>query len=927
MEIILASILGGVGYLLTKDDNQKTTGDTEHYSELNWSKPNWNNLNKYNNTYKNDQSIITNANRNLLHEVDKNYTNAKNNKNKVIGQYYNKGILNIPYETKSTEVPYESKSTEVQSTLTGEKIKQFSHNNMTPFFGSCVKQNMNDNSNETILDLHTGKSKYSMEKDSNENFYSLKHDVNVNGTKNVTSELMNRYILGDKKTNEGPIESIIVGPGLNNGFSSKPSGGFQQADVLDIIKPKTVDELRGLSAPKISYKGRIITGKYMTDKPSVPGELNQKKPSRVFKHGQKRLFTSASTQLKPASQACIIIKDTNRKTTMSSYTGIPTNSTKKQHAGENYQPSEKIVYKTSGVRNVNVTDKWNNNKMNNYGKDTITITDNERTNTLEKNHITNITSIVKALIAPIQDVFKTSRKENFIGNNRETGNFKSNQPNQYVHDPNNLARTTIKETNIHNTHVGNMDSNNKGVVYDPNDVARTTIKETSIHNNHMGNMDSNDKGIIYDPNNVARTTIKETSIHNNHTGNMDSNDKGVVYDPNNVTRTTIKETSIHNNHTGNMDSNDKGVVYDPNNIARTTIKETSIHNNHTGNMYSNDKGVVYDPNNVARTTIKETSIHNNHTGNMDSNDKGVVYDPNDVARTTIKETNIHNNHTGNMYSNDKGVVYDPNDVARTTIKETNIHNTHTGNVNVYTKASVHDPTMVARTTIKETTCTKVRNGNLAGPNKLFVYDPNNITKTTIKETTIENNRKGNYSNRENLKGGYLINSDEAPNTNRQFTTVDYTGIINSDSKGTNGYLISNQEVGNTNRQFTSSEYGGTAGSINSQHMSYFDKYNMRHTKLREDTLRERKPTNCNVTLANGKESINIDSNKLSQNENFRSNQQGKIYSLHQNLDNCNITKPKLHLDDSAIIERINPTTLDAFNKNPYTKSLKSYGLN
>ena len=26
------------------------------------------------------------------------------------------------------------------------------------------------------------------------------------------------------------------------------------------------------------------------------------------------------------------------------------------------------------------------------------------------------------------------------------------------------------------------------IVYDPNDVARTTIKETNIHNNHSGNM-------------------------------------------------------------------------------------------------------------------------------------------------------------------------------------------------------------------------------------------------------------------------------------------------------------------------------------------------------------------------------------------------------------------------------------------------------
>ena len=33
-----------------------------------------------------------------------------------------------------------------------------------------------------------------------------------------------------------------------------------------------------------------------------------------------------------------------------------------------------------------------------------------------------------------------------------------------------------------------MGSNQRGVAYDPNDVARTTIKETNIHDTRTGNM-------------------------------------------------------------------------------------------------------------------------------------------------------------------------------------------------------------------------------------------------------------------------------------------------------------------------------------------------------------------------------------------------------------------------------------------------------
>ena len=51
-----------------------------------------------------------------------------------------------------------------------------------------------------------------------------------------------------------------------------------------------------------------------------------------------------------------------------------------------------------------------------------------------------------------------------------------------------------EETNV------NMKSRQRGVAYDPNDVARTTIKETNIDNNHSGNLKGPIKLTTYDPN-------------------------------------------------------------------------------------------------------------------------------------------------------------------------------------------------------------------------------------------------------------------------------------------------------------------------------------------------------------------------------------------------------------------------------------------
>ena len=56
--------------------------------------------------------------------------------------------------------------------------------------------------------------------------------------------------ISERKDNYKPWDEIKVGPGLNKGYTSKPSGGFHQADTRDYVLPKNVDELRVLSNPK-----------------------------------------------------------------------------------------------------------------------------------------------------------------------------------------------------------------------------------------------------------------------------------------------------------------------------------------------------------------------------------------------------------------------------------------------------------------------------------------------------------------------------------------------------------------------------------------------------------------------------------------------------------------------------------------------------
>ena len=262
-------------------------------------------------------------------------------------------------------------------------------------------------------------------------------------------------------------------------------------------------------------------------------------------------------------------------------------------------------------------------------------------------------------------------------------------------------------------------------------------------------------------------------------------------------------------------------------------------------------------------------------------------------RTTIKETNIHLTRSGNLGSNQKGVAYDPNDVAKTTIKETNIHDT--------------------------------RAGNLKGPIKLTTYDPNDIAKTTIKETNIHDNRTGNLGG-VNRGAAYLTNEMHAPNTNRQFTgDTEYEGIADSEQVGL-GYLTNSKEAPNTNRQFTSDvEYEGGALSMYKRPKVYDTAYKTRLNIVKEGTLKGRSPTPQGNKVSTNKNDINIEVKKIENDIiNNRDVMSNKTYSLNNNTPKCSFTKEKNQYNHTIMDERIDPDLLQAFNGNPYTKSLASY---
>ena len=147
MELLVAGGLAGMGLLL----NEKKDSNIP---------------NNHNNIYNN--KIVTNHESKL---VNNNFNNI--NSPQIISRCHNRSIM----KNENNDFIY--------SKLSGQPIEKnkFKHNNMQPFFGGSVKQNVNNDSNSILLEKYTG-SNIQNKKEVDSMFKPQVNMGNVNGFSN-----------------------------------------------------------------------------------------------------------------------------------------------------------------------------------------------------------------------------------------------------------------------------------------------------------------------------------------------------------------------------------------------------------------------------------------------------------------------------------------------------------------------------------------------------------------------------------------------------------------------------------------------------------------------------------------------------------------------------------------------------------------------
>jgi hypothetical protein len=373
------------------------------------------------------------------------------------------------------------------TTLSGDTIKKehFTHNNMKPYFRGSVKQNMDVHVHEGTLERYTGRSDLFRNKQECANFGDVKRDLgNVRGME-VQSDFYQDRIQGPKaQNNVFPIAQVRVGPGLGVGYNSTPTGGFQQGNTLDIIRPKTVNELRPGNKPKESYQlpfqgpAKGITSRGFLD------NLSKNRVDTFYEQTPDQWLSTKSATTKETDRPTFVVKPTSRVSTHVEYEGLPTKKVSEFGTGE----------------------------QDDYGKASICVYDNERQTTQVRTVISNATSVIKALTAPFTDLFRHTTKEYTVDSARMFGPMQAQIPSKpTLYDPvDHVMRTTIKETTIHDSTIANLRGPDAVPVTNDQE-ARTTVRQTMALLDTVRNVASHTyKTVVFDPEVLSRTTNRQT---------------------------------------------------------------------------------------------------------------------------------------------------------------------------------------------------------------------------------------------------------------------------------------------------------------------------------------------------------------------------------------------------------------------------------
>lgn len=487
MEIAIPLVALGGMYVISNQDKNNSSKQVKKEKNNN-KKENFNNMGITTNLgVKNTESPLSNylPNTNV---PPQNYPIMNNkelvdnvqeypNPNVATDKYFNQNV----YEQKERAgVPINNNIQQIYS-LTGDYLssKEFIHNNMVPFNGGKPKgQIYNNNNAETILDNYVGNGSQSIKKIEQAPLFKPEENVQwAYGMPDMSDFYQSRQNPVNRNNMVKPFESVRVGPGLDKGYSAEGSHGFNAGmEARDKWLPKTVDELRITTNPKQEYSLDNLQGpaQSVIKNVGLEGRVEKYRPDTFFINTQDRWLTTTGAEKAGRLIAEEIQKTSHRNDITTFQHGTPNAILKTaSYVPKKYEESKKNQLEGFDVGHSNATGAGPHHDKDKQLNSHTNYVNNRSMNLQPQTYGTGFSRAIGAAIAPVMDILKPSRKEEYSCNMRIFGNLGGEVPGNYVINQGDVPTTTIKETTLYkpNGYIGNQKDNAAYLVSDHQPIA------------------------------------------------------------------------------------------------------------------------------------------------------------------------------------------------------------------------------------------------------------------------------------------------------------------------------------------------------------------------------------------------------------------------------------------------------------------------
>lgn len=373
-----------------------------------------------------------------------------NKKEPFVNTYRNPNQVTDKYFQPNTT--YVNDSTQKQFTdLAGRKVNVNDYSeNMVPFFGKT--KNIGDalkdlNYAEQILDNAVGSGSLKITKSESAPLFKPQDNTQwAHGAPNQSEFYQSRVNPSQNMHNVKPFQEMHVAPGMNKGFSSQGSGGFNSGtEARDQWIDKTVNQLRVTTNPKTSFTLDKHEGPAQTlvKNLGIEGKVEKYLPDKFYINSPDRYLTTTGSVLGPTQQSIQPDPTVHRATTTKSYTGPAGNGGVQSQAKHGmYRPDNKQQLGTEAFTPAQApVEKVGYGSMN-----PLVPTNRSYQNS---SAFGGMGGLISAITAPLNDLLRPTRKEDIVGLTRK-GNAGTTVANPTMKDV--YVPPTIKQGTMYNAY-------------------------------------------------------------------------------------------------------------------------------------------------------------------------------------------------------------------------------------------------------------------------------------------------------------------------------------------------------------------------------------------------------------------------------------------------------------------------------------------